>query len=66
MMTGLFAAFHRFKISATSLGLGDAGLTGGMLTAPKETFVTGGEKSTSMGKSITTGPGAPDTAVRQA
>lgn len=66
-MIGLLDARRRPTVSDMASGCGPAGYEGGDSSDPQEIllFCTG-ENKISIGKSISTGPGAPEVAVRYA
>lgn len=62
-MTGLFALFHNANNSFTACGFGPGAVGTGASKLPSEmALILGGPKRISIGKSTTTGPGAPEVA----
>src|ERR1051326_5589381 len=67
IMIGLSAVFNKATKSLIALGSGAGSLTGKAVILPQATLSTStGVKSTSIGKSSSTGPGAPEPAVLHA
>lgn len=67
MIAGRDASFSSFNVSLIDAGSGPGSETGGAVIPPHaiDSFSTG-LKSTSIGKSTKTGPGAPDVVALQA